>query len=189
MAARNDGRPARSNVHSFPTPVASMSFRLSRFALIFAVALGQPLLAWGQASPQEEIERSLRARAAAERELTMRLEVPRGPPPPVPAGEVRRTATLPTPGTEILGRRPSPELPPGPAVVSPGAPAVTPADLLQDSQRRRQSALQAENARLPIDDPARQQSTQIQGLTFEREMRAQDLGSAIMRSSERAVGR
>jgi hypothetical protein len=166
-----------------------MSVRRSRLTLILAVGLGQPLLAWGQTSPQEEIERSLRARGAAERELTMRLEVPRGPPPPVPAGEVRRAATLPTPGSEILERRPPPELPPAPAVVSPGAPAVTAADLLQDSQRRRQSALQAENARLPIDDPARQQSTQIQGLTFEREMRAQDLGSAIMRSSDRAVGR
>ncbi len=166
-----------------------MSVRPSRFALILAVALGQPLLARGQTSPQEEIERSLRARSAAERALTMRLEVPHGPPPPLPAGEVRRAVTLPTPGSEILERRPRPELPPAPAVVSPGAPAVTPADLLRDSQQRRQSALQAENARLPIDDPARQQSTQIQGLTFEREMRAQDLGSAIMRSSERAVGR
>jgi len=166
-----------------------MPVRPFRFALIFAVALGQPCVAWGQTSPQEEIERSLRVRGAAERALTIRLEVPRGSPAPVPAGEVRRAVTLPTPGTEILERRPPPELPPAPAVVSPGASAVTAADLLQDSQRRRQSALQAENARLPIDDPARQQSTQIQGLTFEREMRAQDLGSAIMRSSERAVGR
>ncbi|HXV08041.1 MAG TPA: hypothetical protein VD791_08430 [Burkholderiales bacterium] len=166
-----------------------MPARSFRFAVLLAAALGGLSSTWAQTSPQEEIERSLRARGAAERELTMRLEVPRGPPPPVPAGEVRRAATLPTPGSEILERRPPPELPPAPAVVSPGAPAVSAADLLQDSQRRRQSALQAENARLPIDDPARQQSTQIQGLTFEREMRAQDLGSAIMRSSERAVGR
>jgi hypothetical protein len=166
-----------------------MPARSFRFALIFTVALGQAPFAQGQTSPQEEVERSLRARGAAERELTMRLDVPRAPPPSVPADQVRRSVTLPTPGTEILERRPPPELPPAPGVVPPGAPAVTAADLLQDSQRRRASALQAENARLPIDDPARQQSTQIQGLTFERELRAQDLGSAIMRSSDRAMGR
>jgi hypothetical protein len=167
-----------------------MSAPLLRFALlVLPLGLAQPLCAWAQTSPQEEIERSLRARGAAERELIMRLDVPRGPPPPAPVEQVRRSVTLPTPGTEILERKPRPELPPAPAVVPPGAPAVTAADLLQDSQRRRQSALQAENARLPIDDPARQQSTQIQGLTFEREIRAQDLGSAIMRSSERAMGR
>lgn len=166
-----------------------MPARSFHLTLVFAVALSQAPLAWGQTSPQEEIERSLRARGAAERELTMRLDVPRGLPPPVPADQVRRSVTLPTPGTEILERRPPPSLPPAPGVVPPGAPAVTGADLLQDSQRRRQAAMQAENARLPIDDPARQQSTQIQGLTFERELRAQDLGSAIMRSSERAMGR
>ena len=159
------------------------------FAVLLAAALGGVPSTWAQTSPQEEIERSLRARGAAERALTMRLEVPRGPPPSVPVDQVRRSATLPTPGTEILERRPPPELPPAPAVVAPGAPAVTGADLLLDSQRRRQAALQAENARLSIDDPARVQSTQIQGLTFERELRAQDLGSAIMRSSERAIGR
>ncbi len=92
-------------------------------------------------------------------------------------------------GTEILERQPAPALPPKPTVVPSAPPAVTGATLLEDSQRRRQSALQAENARLPIGDPARQTSAQMQGLTFERETRAQDLGSAIMRSSERAVGR
>ena len=119
----------------------------------------------------------------------MRLDVSRAPPLPVPADQVRRSVTLPTPGTEILERRPRPELPAAPAAVPSGPPAVTGDTLLQDSQQRRQAALQAENARLPIDDPVRQQSTQIQGLTFERETRAQDLGSAIMRSSERAMGR
>src|SRR5512134_3435836 len=111
-----------------------MAARSFRFAVLLAAALGGLSSTWAQTSPQEEIERSLRARGAAERELTMRLEVPRGPPPSVPVDQVRRSATLPTPGTEILERRPPPELPPAPAVAAPGAPAVTGADLLLDSQ-------------------------------------------------------
>jgi len=154
------------------------------FAVVVTLAAGP---AWGQTSPQEDIERGVRARSAAEREFTMRLDLPPGVPPPPPPAEMRRSVMLPTPGAEILERQPAPELPPKPAVIPSAAPVVTGATLLEDSQRRRQLALQADNARLPIDDPARQRSAQIQGLTFERETRAQDLGSAIMRSSERAV--
>jgi len=157
---------------------------LSTIALSFALSH-----AWAQTSPQEDIERGVQARTAAQRELTMRLDLPRGAPPPPPPAEVLRSVTLPTPGTEILQRQPAPALPPKPAVIPSAPPVVSGATLLEDSQRRRQEALQAENARLPLDDPARLRSTQIQGLTFEREIRAQDLGSAIMRDSEKAVGR
>jgi len=163
-----------------------MFLRQALLTVVVTLVLGH---AWAQTSPQESIERGLRARAAAERELSMRLELPPGPPPPLPPAELRRSAAPPLPGTEVLELQPPPELPPKPAVVPSAPPVVTGATLLEDSQRRRQEALQAENARLPIDDPVRQRSMQIQSLTFERETRAQDLGSAIMRSSERAVGR
>lgn len=158
-----------------------MPFRPSPFAAVLAIALGSAC-ALGSAGAQTN------AQTDSAREFTMHLDLPHGPPPPVQPSELWRSVILPTPGTEILQRQPAPVLPPKPTVVPSAAAAVTGATLLEDSQRRRQSALQAENARLPIDDPARQTSVQMQGLTFERETRAQDLGSAIMRSSERAVG-
>jgi hypothetical protein len=169
------------------SPLAAMSVQQSLLSVVVLSAVLSH--AWAQTSPQENIERGVQARTAAQRELTMRLDLPRGAPPPPPPAELLRSVTLPTPGTQILERQPAPELSPKPTVIPSAPPVVTGATLLEDSQRRRQAALQADNARLPLDDPARLRSTQIQGLTFERETRAQDLGSAIMRSSEQAVGR
>ena len=144
-----------------------------------------------QTSPQEATERGVQARDAAQREFTMRLDLLPGPPPSLSAEQLQRMVTPPVVslGGEPSERVPSPELPPAPTIIPSAPPVVSGATLLEDSQRRRAAALAAENARLPLDDPARLQSTQIQGLTFERETRAQDLGSTIMRNSERAVGR
>jgi hypothetical protein len=156
-------------------------------ALLLTVVLGS---AAAQTSPQQAAERALQARDAAQREFTMRLDSPPGPPPALSAEQVLRMVTPPAPslGGEPVEHVSAPELPPAPAVIPSAPPVVNGATLLEDSQRRRAAALAAENARLPLDDPARVRSTQIQGLTFERETRAQDLGSAIMRDSARAVG-
>ena len=156
------------------------------FVMLLSVALGH---AAAQTNPQQAIERAVQARSAAQRELTMRLDLPPGPPPSPSSEQLMRSITPPLPGGSFPERVPSPDLPPNPAVVPSAPPVVSGAVLLDDNQRRRRAALEADHARLPLDDPARLQSIQIQGLTFERETRAQDLGSAIMRGSERAMGR
>lgn len=164
-----------------------MSLRSLLFVVSFALAAGQSSSGWPQVSSQEQIDRNLQERAARERELTMRLDAPLAPPAPLPPAEVKRSVLLRTPGTEVLepGRPLQPA--PRPVVIPASPPVVTGTTLLDDSQRRRQEALETENQRLPLDDPARQRATQIQELNFDRETRSQELGSTIMRESQRAL--
>ena len=166
-----------------------MSLRPLLFVLSFVLAAGQSSSGWPQVSSQEQIDRNLQERAARERELTMRLDAPPALPAPLPPAEVRRSVLLRTPGTEVLepGRPLQPA--PQPVVIPASPPVVTGTTLLDDSQRRRQEALQTENQRLPLDDPARQRATQIQQNSFDREIRSQELGSTIMRESQRALER
>jgi hypothetical protein len=144
---------------------------------------------------QDAINRNLQQRAVEERALSLGLD--ERPPPPRPMGpeEIKRSITLPTPGTEILQRQPPPAVAPGPRVVVPAPPVPSSQELLDDSQRRRQLELQTQLpsptslSPTPADDAIRQQQQQVQQLQFEREQRAGSLGSDIMRNSDRAMGR
>jgi hypothetical protein len=166
-------------------------------------ALAWVCLAWvlagspdpGLAQPaQDAIDRSQQERAVRERDLRVRLDGPRAPPQPLPPEVLERSIVLPTPGTEILQRQPPPRLPPRPTVAKPAAPVIDTQKQLDDSQRRRQLEAQVQ---LPAasatgagaEDVGRQRALQVQRLQFEREQRAQQLGSDIMRGSDRAMGR
>jgi hypothetical protein len=142
---------------------------------------------------QDAIDRSLQERAARERGLMLRLDEVPPVPHPIAPQEVTRNITLPTPGTEILQREPPPQLPQRANVALPAPAVPTSQQLLDDSQRRRQVELQTQlpPAAIPNtgEDVARQQALQMQSLQFQREQSASQLGSTILRNSERAMGR
>jgi hypothetical protein len=143
-----------------------------------------------QVTGQDAVDRALQERAVQQRALEVRLDdrpVPRGLPPE----EVRRSITLPTPGTEILRQREQPPLPPLPRVAVPAAPVIGSQQLLDESQRRRQLELQMQlqPQAAPFEDPTRVPALQSQQLQFQREQSAERLGSEIMRNSERALRR
>jgi hypothetical protein len=162
------------------------------FALLLAVAL--PATAMSQTPPaQDAIDRTLQEREARARDLRLRLDGPVPIPRALAPDEVTRSIVLPTPGTEILQRQPSPALPPAPRVASPGPPVPSTRMLLDESQRSRQLGLQTQlpaTAGPPTsEDIVREQTLQTQQLQFQREQRAGQLGSDIMRNSDRAMGR
>jgi hypothetical protein len=144
------------------------------------------------ATGRDGIDRNLQERAMEERAL--RLDDVPPVPRPIAPHEIRRSVTLPTPGTEILERQPPPQLPPAPRAATPAPPVTTPQVLLDESQRRRQLELQSQLPPNPVpltagEDIVRQQATQTQQLQFQREQSATQLGSEIMRNSERAMRR
>jgi hypothetical protein len=148
--------------------------------------------AWAQLSPQDSIDRNLQQRAAQEREFHTRLESDVSP-PPVPAGfsVSRNFFLLPSASQSLV--LPDPRDLPGPNMQTPTRRSAVNSDvLLHDSQQRRQLELQTQTQAQPqipgVPDPGRQQTQQIQQLGFEREQRAQDLQSNILRDSARAIG-
>jgi hypothetical protein len=146
-----------------------------------------------QTAGQDAIDRDLQERAVQARGLQLRLDEPPVPRPMAPL-DVRRSATLPTPGTEILEHQPPPQLPAAPRAARTAPPVTTPQVLLDESQRRRQLELQSQLPPNPVpltagEDIVRQQATQTQQLQFQREQSATQLGSEIMRNSERAMRR
>jgi hypothetical protein len=140
-----------------------------------------------QSHPQDAIDRNLQERAAREREFHVRLEEER--PQPILMEAPRDTGlqfTLRTPGTEILQRDQPEQARPTQARAAPGKSVVGADVQLRESQRRRQVELQTQTQNLP--ETARQPDLQIQQLEFDRETRAQELGSSILRESQRALG-
>lgn len=148
-----------------------------------------------QTSPaQDAIDRNVQERAVQERGLSLRLDEVRPLPRPLAPQDVTRNAVLPTPGTEILQRPPPPGLPPKPRVAAPGPAVPTQQQLLDERQRRQQVELQTRLPPAPVtgnatEDVVRQQSLQVQQLQFQREQSAGQLGSDIMRNSDRAMRR
>lgn len=143
-----------------------------------------------QVQPQDGIDRNLQERAAREREFHVGLQddVPPVPRPLAP-GKTGLQISIPTPGSEILQRDRAPQ--PAPAArITPGQSVVNGDLQLRDSQSRRQMELQTQlqNRPDPGADAERQQILQIQQLQFNRETSSQDLGSKIMRDSQRALG-
>jgi hypothetical protein len=165
-------------------------YRKSLVALLAAL----PAIAMSQTPPaRDALDRSLQERRAQESQLQLRLEGPVPVPKPLAPEEITRSIVLPTPGTEILRRQPPPALPSTPRVASPGPPVPSSQTLLDESQRRRQLGLQTQlpaTSGVPTpEDVVRQQALDTQQLQFQREQRAGQLGSDIMRNSERAMGR
>jgi hypothetical protein len=159
-----------------------------RALALVALAIALAPTAAGQSNPRDQIDRNLQQRAAREREFGVRLEEDRTLPPPITAQPgTGLKFYVPTPGSEILGREPAPAAHATPRRVEP-APAVVDSRIqLEDSQQRRQTGLQSQTQQIP--EPQRQQMLDTQKLQFERETQAQDLGSRILRDSERAMGR
>ena len=152
---------------------------------VVAIALAAPTLA--QQRPQDDIDRNLQERAARELRFQVRLQEDRElPPPAITPNSGLQFVLPPTPGVEILRRQPTPT-PVAPPRVQSGRSVVNGLTQLQDSQRRRQVELQTQTQTVP--DPARAQRLDLQQLQFERETRAQQLGSSILRDSARAMGR
>lgn len=144
--------------------------------------------ALSQTNPQDGIDRNLQERAAREREFHVRLQ---DDTPPTPLTITPGTGGLrfyvPTPGSEILRADPAHQLRSTPPVAAaPGKSVVSGTTQLLDSQSRRQMELQTQIENRP--EPERQQILQIQQLGFDRETRAQDLNSKILRDSSRALG-
>ena len=154
-----------------------------------AAALVDPAAA--QVQPQDGIDRNLQQRAAREHEFHVGLEESIPIPRPYVPGKSGLQIYIPTPGSEILRRDKRPQPAPAPRV-TPGPSVVSDELQLQDSQSRRQMELQTQ-LQNPSDpgaaaEAARQQALQIQQLQFNRETSSQDLGSKIMRDSQRALG-
>jgi len=171
----------RSNLHRHLAGLAAL------------ILSGAASPAWSQANPQDGIDRNLQQREAREREFHATLEDRRGPPPPfAPAMDPKWHFILLPPGSEPPLRLLLPDTP----VSSSYAPAersVVDSEVqLQDSQQRRQMELQTQTQAGPqvpgVPNPGRQQALQIQQLGFDRELRAQDLQSNILRDSARAMG-
>ena len=161
--------------------------------LAAAVVLLTTIPAWPQSNPQDSSDRNLQQRAAWEREFHARLEDGSGPPPPSTSGfsATKDFFLLPFGGERPL--LPKLQDIPGPdARTSAGKSVVSSEVQLQDSQQRRQLELQTQTqgqAQVPgVPDPGRQQALQIQQLGFDREQRAQELQSNILRDSARAIG-
>ena len=152
-------------------------------------ALANPAAA--QVQPEDGIDRNLQQRAVREHEFHVGLEQSIPIPRPYVPGKSGLQIYVPTPGSEIL-RRDKPLPAPQQQQVTPGKSAVSGDVLLQDSQSRRQMELQTQlqNQSDPgsAAEAARQQALQIQQLQFNRETSSQDLGSKIMRDSQRALG-
>jgi hypothetical protein len=163
------------------------AFRRVRAWLLPVLWLAGASHGFAQSHPQDAIDRNLLERAAREREFHVRLQEER--PQPIPMEAPRDTGlqfALRTPGTEILQReQPEKALPQ--ARAEPGKSVVDADMQLRESQRRRQVERQTQTQNLP--DVTRQQTHQTQQLGFDRETRAQELGSSILRESARAMGR
>jgi hypothetical protein len=167
-------------------PIRFAIASLTAFTLASALAQTQPA--------QDAIDRNLQERAVRERGLSLELDAPNPVPRALTPQEIERSIVLPTPGTEILQRQPPPALPPRPRTAQPAPPVPTSQQLLDESQRRQQLELQTRLPPAPVtgngaEDVVRQQSIQVQQLQFQREQRAGELGSDIMRNSDRAMGR
>jgi len=161
--------------------------RLSRSALTLLALFSAASVA-AQPHPQDDIDRNLQQRAAREREFNVKLEEERVLPQPItvqPDGGFK--IYVPTPGAEILRREPPPAAGSTPPRVAPAPSVVNPQVQLDESQRRRQVELQTQTQQLPA--PQRQQALDSQKLQFQRETQAQDLGSKILRDSQRAMQR
>jgi hypothetical protein len=154
--------------------------------LLAAAALAIPLSVHAQPRPQDDIDRNLQERAARERAFGVRLEEARPVPPPPQPADASRSIVLPTPGTEILRREPLPPRIHGKPAVVPAAPVVNEQVLVDESQRRRLMELQTQTSVRPIDDPTRRPTLDVQQLQFEREQRATDLHSRILRNADSA---
>lgn len=158
---------------------------LTPIALLIGISVALPP-AGGAERAQDGIDRNLLERAQREREFHIRLEDARAPIPLPPGPAQPSWFFVPRPGTETL-RPERPEARAAPATrPEPRAPVIDARTQLNDSQVRRQVELQAQTQNLP--DPARKQMLDLQGLGFERENRAQELGSSILRDSQRALG-
>ncbi|MCW5621191.1 MAG: hypothetical protein KIS79_08810 [Burkholderiales bacterium] len=156
----------------------------SALALTLAALFTLSGHAGAQRTVQDDVDRNLQERRARQFELQMGLD-PGPAPAPAPEAEVRRSLTLPTPGTTLL-EPPRPLTPRTPEVVErPSGRLRVPS--LVDDQRRRQQGLQTQTRSVP--EPARRQALEAQQLQFEREMRAEQLRLEIMRNSERALRR
>lgn len=158
-----------------------------RSALALLVLVGAASVA-AQPHPQDDIDRNLQQRAAREREFNVKLQDDRTLPPPIsvqPSGGF--PIYVPTPGVEVLRREPPPAAGSSPRQVAPAPSVVNPRVQLEESQQRRQVELQTQTQQLP--EPQRQPALESQKLQFQRETQAQDLGSKILRDSQRAMQR
>jgi hypothetical protein len=151
--------------------------------------------AWSQALPQDGIDRNLQQREARQREFHASLEDRRGAPPALSGGgfEAKWNFLMLPAGSEPPLRLPQGVTPTPSTARVPSETSVVNGEVqLQDSQQRRQLELQLQTGagtQVPgVPDPGRQQSLQTQQLGFEREIRAQDLQSNILRDSARAMG-
>jgi len=162
-------------------------------ASIFLSGFANP--AWPQTTPQDGVDRNLQQREARQREFHASLEDHRGPPPALSGGfEPKWNFVLLPPGGEPPLRLPQGVTPAASSTRVPPQTSVVNGDVqLQDSQQRRQLELQLQTGvgtQVPgVPDPGRQQAVQAQQLGFEREIRAQDLQSNVLRDSARAMGK
>lgn len=149
-----------------------------------AIALALPAAVFAQVA-RDDIDRNLQERAAREREFHVELDA--SPPsrvPPSPALE-RARVMLQTPGTGLFDVPSRAPVPSTAGAVVPSAPRASGPSLLDESQRRRQLELQSQTRFL--DETQRRPLLDTQQYQFEREQRADQLHSDIMRNSERAM--
>jgi hypothetical protein len=168
--------------------------RYKLFLALASILIGLANPAWPQATPQDGIDRNLQQREARQREFHATLEERHGPPPALPGGfEPKWNFLLLPSGSEPPLLLPQGVTPTPSTARVPSETSVVNSDVqLRDSQQRRQLELQLQTGagtQVPgVPDPARQQAPQTQQLGFEREIRAQELQSNILRDSSRAMG-
>jgi hypothetical protein len=157
--------------------MVAMERSLAQLAALIVLGAGWTIVA-AQTAPQDGIDRSLLQREQQTREFHVRLyDTPR-------ANGQSSTSPFPPVPHSFIGRAPydaPPITPAGGAVTAATPPDETARQQLDDSQLRRQLELQTQNRFL--DDPTRQQQSQIQQLQFGRENQAQQLQQQIQRDS------
>jgi hypothetical protein len=133
---------------------------------------------------RDDIDRNLQERRVREREFHVDLyDAP--PIAPQSPALTRRSVFLPTPGAGLFERSQPLRAPLRPPDAVPRSSAAEDSLQLDESQRRRQLELQSQT--LPLEESLRRPMLDAQQLQFEREQRARQLQSEIMRNSERAL--
>jgi hypothetical protein len=184
-----------SNIPAISANTMRYSHRHQPLALVSIFLSGFANPAWPQTTPQDGVDRNLQQREARQREFHASLEDHRGPPPALSGGfEPKWNFVLLPSGGEPPLRLPQGVTPAASSTRVPPQTSVVNGEVqLQDSQQRRQLELQLQTGvgtQVPgVPDPGRQQAAQAQQSGFERETRAQDLQSNILRDSARAMGK
>lgn len=155
-----------------PRRRASLLLAASAFPVVAAPAFAQD-------GPQDGVARNLLERQQRETDFHVRL-YDNAPPKPMGSSSSLPLETSPKSQLDLGGLPANPT-----AAITPQVSDAGPRRQLEVSQQQRLQRLQLQNKNL--DEPVRQQQTQIQQLQFDRENQAQSLHDQILRDSQGAM--